>query len=115
MTAPNTMTNDTTDVTLDSLHHVAIPVKDVARAVDWYRDNFRCAVDYQDDTWALLGFGNVKLALVLPEQHPPHIAFVHPHPERYGEVRPHRDGTRSSYAEDSEGNFVEMLADENLD
>lgn len=99
----------------DSLHHVAISVEDVARAVAWYRENFRCDVDYQDETWALLAFDNVKLALVVPDQHPPHVAFVHPHPERYGEVEPHRDGTRSSYTEDSEGNFVEMLADENLD
>ena len=33
----------------------------------WYRENFRCAVDYEDDTWALLDFANVKLALVLPD------------------------------------------------
>lgn len=101
--------------TLDALHHVAVPAEDIARAVDWYRAHFRCEVEYQDDTWALLGFANVKLALVLPEQHPPHVAFVHPHPERYGQVNLHRDGTRSSYARDSEGNVVEMLADENLD
>ena len=72
-------------------------------------------MQYQDESWALLGFDNVRLALVLPEQHPPHIAFVHPEAERFGPLRPHRDGTRSIYLRDSEGNAVEMLADENVD
>ncbi len=43
---------------LDSLDHVAIPVEDVAAAVDWYTKTFRCEVSYQDDTWAFLKFGN---------------------------------------------------------
>ncbi len=98
----------------DTLHHVAISVDDVAATVRWYRETFRCEVEYQDDTWALLAFENVRLALVVPDQHPPHVAFVHPSPERYGPVKPHRDGTRSSYTHDPAGNAVEMLADENL-
>lgn len=46
---------------LDSIHHVAIAVKNVAEAVVWYRKHFRCEISYQDDTWALLEFDNTRL------------------------------------------------------
>jgi catechol 2,3-dioxygenase-like lactoylglutathione lyase family enzyme len=96
---------------LDSLHHVAIPVDDVARAVDWYKDQFRVKVAYQDNTWALLEFANTRLALVIPGQHPPHIGVVHPDARRFGPLKTHRDGTASIYISDSEGNSVEILED----
>jgi catechol 2,3-dioxygenase-like lactoylglutathione lyase family enzyme len=95
---------------LDAMHHVAIAVDDVAAAVRWYQDHFRCEVAYQDPTWALLQFANMQLALVIPSQHPPHIAFEHPHPERFGPLKAHRDGTRSTYVADSAGNPVEIMA-----
>ncbi len=95
---------------LDPIHHIAIPVRDVKEAVEWYRGHFACAVSYQDDTWALLDFANIKLALVVPSQHPPHIAFVSPEAEKYGILKPHRDGTRSVYIADPNGNSVEILA-----
>lgn len=94
---------------LDSLHHVAIPVKDVAASVAWYTKTFRCEIAYQDSTWALLTFDNVKLALVIPEQHPPHIAFATPDASKHGELKPHRDGTKSIYIADPAGNAVELL------
>ena len=50
---------------LDEIHHVAIAVRNVAEAVDWYRKHFRCEIGYQDATWALLEFGNTRLALAL--------------------------------------------------
>lgn len=99
------------DTDLDALHHVAIPVENVARAVDWYRNQFRVRVTYQDETWALLTFANTSLALVVPEQHPPHIGVVHPDARCFGELKTHRDGTASIYLEDSEGNAVEILED----
>lgn len=98
------------DRPLDNLHHVAIAVKDVAQAVNWYTRNFQCKVSYQDATWAMLDFANIKVALVIPQQHPPHIAFVHPEAERFGPLTPHRDGTRSVYVHDPAGNAVEVLA-----
>ena len=94
---------------LDSLDHVAVPVTDVAAAVDWYKRTFRCEVKYQDATWAFLEFGNIRLALVVPEQHPPHIAFVSPEAAKYGALKLHRDGTRSCYVKDPAGNAVEIL------
>lgn len=95
---------------LDELHHVAISVDDVPRAVDWYTKTFRCQVAYQDPTWALLKFGNVSVALVIPSQHPPHIGFMTPRAAEFGPLKTHRDGTRSVYVNDPAGNAVELLA-----
>jgi catechol 2,3-dioxygenase-like lactoylglutathione lyase family enzyme len=95
---------------LDSIHHIAIAVQDVRSAVEWYRAHFQCKVSYQDDTWAMLDFANLKLALVIPQQHPPHLGFVHPEAEKYGVLQTHRDGTRSCYVRDPAGNSVELLA-----
>ena len=95
---------------LDEIHHIAISVKDVSKAVGWYTKHFRCDIEYQDETWALLAFGNTRLALVVPEQHPPHIGLIHPQAEAFGELKPHRDGTRSCYIADPAGNAVEVLA-----
>ncbi len=94
---------------LDSLHHVAIQVKDIARALHWYSENFNAETVYLDDTWAMLRFENMYLALVLPSQHPPHIAIEHEGAESHGELVRHRDGTESIYINDSEGNTIELM------
>lgn len=94
---------------LDSIHHIAISVANIGTAVDWYRKTFQCEVEYQDNTWALLKFANASLALVIPEQHPPHLGFVTPTAETYGELKTHRDGTRSIYISDPSGNAVELM------
>ena len=94
---------------LDSLHHIAVSVGDIGKAVDWYREQFRCEVSYQDETWAMLRFANVELALVIPEQHPPHLGFAVRDAQRYGNLKEHRDGTRSIYISDPAGNAVEMV------
>ena len=106
------MTAETATGTLDSLHHVAIVVSDIGLAVRWYRETFRCEIAYQDATWAMLRFENCNLALVSPGQHPPHLGFVTPTEvaESYGDLKPHRDGTRSIYIADPSGNPVELLA-----
>jgi catechol 2,3-dioxygenase-like lactoylglutathione lyase family enzyme len=94
---------------LDTLHHAALRVKDVKEAVEWYTQRFRCEVEYQDKTWAILKFANVRLAFVLQEQHPPHIALLGD-PAGFGEPKVHRDGTSSVYLKDPDGNNVEILA-----
>ena len=94
---------------LDSLHHVAIQVADVTRAVQWYLEMFSCEVKWQDDTWALIKFANTSLALVVPGEHPPHLAFTMEEAEEHGELKAHRDGTRSVYISDSEGNVIECM------
>ena len=61
------------------------------------------------ETWALLDIENTFIALVLPSQHPPHVAFESPDAERYGDLKQHRDGTASVYVQDPFGNTVEFL------
>ncbi len=73
----NMAENDTQNArkSLDTVDHIAVAVDDVGKAVDWYCKTFKCNIEYQDKTWAFLCFENIKLALVVPNQHPPHIAF----------------------------------------
>ena len=87
----------------------AISVSDVKSTVEWYLKNFSCKVSYQDETWALLEFANIRVAFVLPQQHPPHFALLRD-PALFGEPKTHRDGTRSVYVSDPSGNSVEVLA-----
>ncbi|MGR8950344.1 MAG: VOC family protein [Gammaproteobacteria bacterium] len=94
---------------MDTLHHVAIPVGDIAAAVDWYAERFEVDIAYADDSWALLRFENISLALVLPTQHPAHIAVERPDAAAYGTLTPHRDGTASVYLQDPWQNTVEIL------
>ena len=82
---------------------------DVTRAVRWYQKMFACEVKWQDETWALLQFANTSLALVVPGEHPPHLAFTMEEVEEQGELKTHRDGTRSVYISDSEGNVIECM------
>ena len=103
--------NEGMDHNLDRLDHVAVVVPDIAAAVDWYTSNMKCQVKYQDDTWALLKFANTGIALVMPGKHPAHLGFVSNEAEKYGELKTHRDGTRSVYIEDPAGNAVEILAE----
>ncbi len=101
------MVSPTTE--LDSIHHIAIEVQDLSTSLSWYIEKFKCRVQYSDATWALLEFGNLSLALVTPGQHPPHIGFVSDEALQHGELKTHRDGTRSTYISDPAGNAVELL------
>lgn len=94
---------------LDTIHHVAIPVPNVAQAVEWYTSRFNCGVDYIDDTWALLAFANAKLALVLPHEHPSHFALTRPDASKFGDLVTHRDGLNSVYITDAFGNSIEVM------
>ena len=95
---------------LDTIDHVAISVADVRKALEWYSFHFQCETLYQDDTWALVQFSNIKLALVLPSQHPPHLGFLTPKATDFGALKLHRDGTRSVYITDPAGNSLELLS-----
>ena len=94
---------------MERLHHVALPVTDMRKAVDWYETSFDVRKVYEDDSWALLGFENISLALVIPGEHPPHIAVERLDAERQGPLTAHRDGTASVYVDDLWGNPIEYL------
>ena len=48
---------------LDTIDHVAIQVSDIDRALQWYQARFRAEVLYRDDSWALLRFLSLPLAM----------------------------------------------------
>ena len=94
--------------------HVAVRCTDIQKSVIWYVQNLDCEVEYQDNTWAMLKVGDSKLALVLKDQHPAHIAFrvedtlkfpCHPN-----QVKVHRDSTSYYYGADPDGNIIEWVA-----
>lgn len=96
--------------------HVAVPTTDIALSVNWYVERFGAAVIYQDETWAFLKVGGFKLALVSPQQHPPHVALRVDEADLQTAAREaaipiqeHRDGTRSIYIQDPFGNAVELI------
>lgn len=94
---------------LDRIHHVAVSVENIPSAVEWYREKFHCSVDYQDETWAQLGFANCKLALVMKGQHPSHFGIEGQDPARFGDIQTHRDGVRFVCLLDPFGNWVEVV------
>ncbi len=97
--------------------HVAQVVPDIAAAVTWYTSLLPdVKVLYQDESWAFIEAGGVKLAFVLRDQHPGHIAWrvSNAELERLAiqfarEIKPHRDGTRSFYLEAPGGQSVEII------
>lgn len=104
-----------TEYTFD---HVAQVVPNIAEAVAWYRNNLPGVnVLYQDDSWAFVEAGGVKLAFVVRDQHPGHLAWRVSTAElerlaaRHGkEIKPHRDGTKSFYLEGPNGQSIEIIA-----
>lgn len=94
---------------MDTIHHIAIQVSDLPATLAWYKSQYDVKVTYEDESWALIQFANVALALVLPDQHPPHFAIISEHAERFGPLKTHRDGTASVYINDPAGNCIEML------
>ena len=90
---------------IERIDHVAITVNNITRAVKWYTANRKCNVKYQDDSWALLEFENIDLALVLPAEHPPHMAFQ----DNTISGDKHRDGSESIYEHDTFGNIIEKI------
>ena len=96
--------------------HVAIVVSDIKNSVEWYSERFPgVSVEYQDDTWAIINCCGLKLAFVLKSQHPKHIAFCPDKDELMHDdfcnkkISIHRDGTRSFYINDPDGNTIEVL------
>jgi hypothetical protein len=72
---------------------------------------------YQDDSWAFIEVGGVKLAFVVRDQHPGHIAWRVSNAELvrlaglHGkEIKPHRDGTKSFYLDAPGGQSVEIIS-----
>ncbi len=98
------------------MDHVAIPTKDIPGTAKFYVDHFGAQILYADATWAFLRVGQGKLALVRPEQHPPHVALrvdlasLEAAAARTGKkIDKHRDGTQGIYVDDPSGNVLELI------
>jgi len=98
--------------------HIALTVPTEAMMknnVKWYCDQYDAEILYQDNTWSLLSVGGVKIAFVLPSQHPPHVAFEIDDMHRNSLIdaghtfHTHRDGSESCYLKDLCGNNLEFL------
>ena len=95
---------------LSTIHHVAIQVDDIDKAVDWYTNILKCSIEWQDATWAMLKLKNTRIALVLTGTHSNHIAFNVKSANEYGDkVITHRDGTKCVYIHDPWGNCLEAF------
>ena len=94
---------------LSYIDHVAIESKNIKKSVNWYMETFDCDLKYQDDSWALLGFKNLALALVTPGQHPPHFAVVDTSVGNFKVAKVHRDGVRYVYNTDPDKNVIELI------
>ena len=94
---------------MDKIHHIAIEVNNIIESIEWYQEQSNCTIAFVDETWALLEYDNIKLALVLPNQHPSHLAFEKNNAIDYGKLKTHRDGTKSVYIKDPSNNTIEIL------
>ena len=94
---------------MKSIDHIALQVDNIKESVAWYVVNYDCMILHCDDTWAFLQFDNIKLALVVEDQHPYHIAFSVDEIEWEDHIMEHRDGSVSKYIEDPSGNKIEII------
>lgn len=98
--------------------HVAQQVPDVAEAVAWYLQTIPGArVLYQDKTWAFIDAGGARIAFVVRDEHPGHLAWRVPFEEleklaeQYGKaIKTHRDHTKSFYLQGPGGEYVELIS-----
>jgi len=92
--------------------HTAFIVKSIKKSVDWYSKNFNTKIIHYSEDWAFLDVEGTKLALSTGK-HPYHLAFEVTEKElathRGKKVLHHRDGTKSVYYEDLDGNAIELI------
>ena len=108
---------------IGKLDHVAIRVKDMARALEYYKSlGFDCV--WQSNDWSYFEEGIALLGLGY-NRADPHFAFhLESHDElqkkwnelvdmgyEWGKPYRHRDGTFSFYTRDPDGNQLEFLCD----
>jgi catechol 2,3-dioxygenase-like lactoylglutathione lyase family enzyme len=97
--------------------HVALQVSDIAEAIAWWQETVPGAtVLYQDSTWGLLEAGGARLAFVMADSHPDHLAFrvsagtlKQLAAAADAPIASHRDGSRSFYTSAPGGHGVEII------
>ena len=97
--------------------HVAQQVPNIREAVAWYEKTIPgVRVLHEDASWAFIDANGVKLAFVLKDQHPGHLAWrvsdqdlERLAAEHGKEIALHRDKTRSFYLEAPGGQWIEII------
>lgn len=97
--------------------HVAQRVSDIGAALEWWQRMVPGAVVlYADETWGLLEAGGARLAFVMADEHPDHLAFKvsgeeleRLAAEHGASIAVHRDGSSSFYIEAPGGHGVEII------
>jgi catechol 2,3-dioxygenase-like lactoylglutathione lyase family enzyme len=98
--------------------HLAVSVESIAEALSYYQSRFpQLTVLHEDATWAYIQIDAARIAFVLEEQHPPHLAFrvsTREELERMARgdrvaINLHRDGSESYYLDDPFGNTLEFV------
>ena len=95
---------------MDKIDHIALQVNDIKESVEYYTSNYDCSIIFKDDYWAFLQFDNIKLALIIEDQHPHHISFAVDEIEWVDHITEHRDGSVSKYVQDPSGNNIEIIS-----
>jgi len=98
---------------LDNIDHIAIKVKNIEESLRWYESKFKCKRLYVDQSWGLIQFNNIKLALVISSQHPNHFAVIDDSICLDSKSVTHRDGSVSKYIADKDNNIIELLSYKN--
>ena len=91
------------------LDHTAVITKNLVRDLEWYTKKFSCSLIYQDETWGLLDFDNICLALVTKGEHPNHFAIIDPTIKKDKRAKRNRDGIFFKYENDPSGNVIEKI------
>jgi catechol-2,3-dioxygenase len=98
--------------------HIALSSTNIAEDIEFYRSRFsKIGILYQDESWAFLEVGSIKIALVSPGEHPPHLAFRVQSRELLEQmaadnnttIKVHRDRSESFYMSDPSGNAIEIV------
>ncbi len=98
--------------------HAAQVVPNIGEAIAWYKETIPgTQVLYEDATWGLIACGGAKLAFVVKDEHPGHLAWRVSDAEltrlaaqNHKEIKPHRDKTRSFYLTGPGNQAIEIIA-----
>jgi catechol 2,3-dioxygenase-like lactoylglutathione lyase family enzyme len=91
------------------LDHVAIKVSNIKQSIAWYLENYKDAHEiYSDMSWGMIEIGDIKIAFVIDDTHPPHIG-IRQHTCIPEYAKQHRDGSYYVYEKDPDGNVIEKI------
>ena len=98
--------------------HAAQVVPNISEAIEWYQNTLpNVKVLFQDASWAFVEAGGARIAFVVKDQHPGHLAWrvssqkLEELALTHGkEIKTHRDKTRSFYLEAPGGQAIEIIS-----